>query len=321
MGAANPQHFANRDPPGFQSQLPALEAPPQANLEAMMSMLLKSQMQSDERIKQMNERLEQLSTHNKILKNQLANQASTSSTRVTGKLPASTENSREHVNAIVTRSSKILEEPPLPTKNSSNTIEEEIEKILDEEEVEPAVVKNNPQVHEEVEKPVRRDILAKKKKFGDHEMVAIAQEYRALTRSESRSILKHRDPGRFAIHVLLEVFTTSPIGILEDVQVYVDKYFVPCDFIVIDAPENPDTPIILGRPFLVTTGAIIDARKGSMIFDFGEEKVEFNVINEPKTTGVKDCSMIHSKPLDMTLEHAKWNSFFGYGFTLEDLPD
>ncbi|XP_019189424.1 PREDICTED: uncharacterized protein LOC109183817 [Ipomoea nil] len=115
--------------------------------------------------------------------------------------------------------------------------------------------------------------------------------------------------------------TTRPIGILEDVPVRVDKYFVPCDFILIDAPENPDTPIILGRPFLATTRALIDARKGTMIFDFGEENVEFNVINEPKSTGVEDCSMVNSKPLDMVLEHEMWKNFFGHGFTIDDLPD
>ncbi|XP_019171074.1 PREDICTED: uncharacterized protein LOC109166636 [Ipomoea nil] len=304
-----------------------------------------------------------------MLENQLANQASTSSTRVTGRLPASTENPREHINAIVTRSGKVLEEPPLPIKLSTpnKTVEEDIEKILEDVEVEPADVKNNPQVIDEGKKPVRRyelplpfpqkfqqkakesrrkkflelveslkvsiplldllsqvpsygkflkDILAKKRKFGDHEVVAMAQEYRALARSESRNILKHRDPGKFTIPCFIggrmiksslcdlgasvnvmplslckklnlgdpnpvqvtvqfaNQSTTRPIGILEEVPVRVDKYFVPCDFIVIDAPENPDTPIILGKPFLATIGALIDARKGTIIFDFGEKNVD-----------------------------------------------
>ncbi|XP_019189399.1 PREDICTED: uncharacterized protein LOC109183791 [Ipomoea nil] len=286
----------------------------------MMSMLLISQLQSEEGIKQVTGRLDQLSTHNTMLENQLANQASTSCTKVTGKLPACPENPREHVNAIVTRSGNVLGEPSLPIKTSTSnkSVDVEIEEKLEEEEVEPAVLTPKSQSHDEVEKLVRMyeppllpfpqkfqkqvkekvpshgkflmDILAKKKKFGDHEMVAMAQEYRALARSENRSILKHRDLGRFTIPCFIgghmikrslcdlgasvnvmplslckklnlgepkpiqltltfaDQSTTSPIGILEDVPVWVDTYCVPCDFIVIDASKNPDVPIILGRP-------------------------------------------------------------------------
>ncbi|XP_019158518.1 PREDICTED: uncharacterized protein LOC109155287 [Ipomoea nil] len=213
MGAVNPQHFVNRGPLGFQStqvqsQLPTLEAPPQSNLEAIVEKILKSQLQSEE------------------------------STRVTGKLPASTENPREHVNAIVTRSDKVLEEPSPPIKASipNRTVEEEIQRILENVEVEPTIVKSNPQVIDEGKKPVRRyenplpfplqtqkqsrwkkfleiveslkasvplldllsqvpsygkflkDILAKRRKYGELEMIAMAQEYRVLTPRVGRRV-------------------------------------------------------------------------------------------------------------------------------------
>jgi len=83
--------------------------------------------------------------------------------------------------------------------------------------------------------------------------------------------------------------TKNPIRILEYVPFRVDKYFVPCDFVVMDIREDPYTPIILGRPFLATAGAIIDARKGSMIFDFGEEKVAFNVLEDPNSCVIGRC--------------------------------
>ncbi|XP_031106083.1 uncharacterized protein LOC116010707 [Ipomoea triloba] len=86
--------------------------------------------------------------------------------------------------------------------------------------------------------------------------------------------------------------TKSPIGILEDVPVRVDKYFVPCDFIVMDIREDPCIPIIMGRPFLATTGAMIDVRKGSIIFNFGEEKVAVNVFDEPKSPCVEKCFVV-----------------------------
>lgn len=49
-----------------------------------------------------------------------------------------------------------------------------------------------------------------------------------------------------------------PRGIMEDVLVKVDKYIFPTDFVVFDANENVDVPLILGRPFMHTSKAIID---------------------------------------------------------------
>ncbi|XP_042437042.1 uncharacterized protein LOC122023006 [Zingiber officinale] len=49
-----------------------------------------------------------------------------------------------------------------------------------------------------------------------------------------------------------------PMGIMEDVLVEVSGCIVPTDFIILDMEEDPKIPIILGRPFLATAGAIID---------------------------------------------------------------
>jgi hypothetical protein len=38
--------------------------------------------------------------------------------------------------------------------------------------------------------------------------------------------------------------------------------FMPLDFIVMDMEGKSHSTIILGRPFLRTTGAIIDAKEG-----------------------------------------------------------
>nr|GMC49394.1 uncharacterized protein LOC109152581 [Ipomoea batatas]GMD10432.1 uncharacterized protein LOC109152581 [Ipomoea batatas]GMD10440.1 uncharacterized protein LOC109152581 [Ipomoea batatas] len=206
MGAANPQNYGNRNPPpGFQGQqnfrggptqqfrptqgfehqvptiqpsppLPTLEAPPPLNWEAMMEMMVKSQLQSNEIFRQVTERLDQLSAHNKMLENQIANQASTSSTKVTGKLPACPENPREHVNAIVTRSGKKLEEPPLLVVKPwpSKIIDVEIEEKLENEDVNPPVLNASPQSHkkDEKEKPERKaDVMGRKTHGEDVEKV------------------------------------------------------------------------------------------------------------------------------------------------------
>ena len=48
--------------------------------------------------------------------------------------------------------------------------------------------------------------------------------------------------------------------------------YVPVDFIVLDIDCNPSCPIILGRPFLRTIGAIIDMKEGNIRFQFPLKK-------------------------------------------------
>ena len=43
---------------------------------------------------------------------------------------------------------------------------------------------------------------------------------------------------------------------------------MPVDFIALDIDCNPSCPIILGRPFLRTIGAIIDMKEGNIRFQF-----------------------------------------------------
>ncbi|RVW67284.1 hypothetical protein CK203_065059 [Vitis vinifera] len=55
-----------------------------------------------------------------------------------------------------------------------------------------------------------------------------------------------------------------PRGMIEDVLVQVDKFYYPVDFVVLDtdpiAKGTNFIPIILGRPFLATSNAIINCR-------------------------------------------------------------
>jgi hypothetical protein len=47
---------------------------------------------------------------------------------------------------------------------------------------------------------------------------------------------------------------------------------VPIDFIIMDMGNKTTSPIILGRPFLHTTGAIIDSKEGNVKFQFPHKK-------------------------------------------------
>ena len=65
-----------------------------------------------------------------------------------------------------------------------------------------------------------------------------------------------------------------PEGIVKDVMVRIHDQFAPADFMVLDmGEEEDDMPIILGRPFLNTTNAIIYIGSRQVHFQFPEEKV------------------------------------------------
>ena len=74
-----------------------------------------------------------------------------------------------------------------------------------------------------------------------------------------------------------------PKGIVEDVLVKVDKFYYPMDFIVLDTEPiaiGPNhVPIILGRPFLATSNAIINCRNGVMQLTFGNMTLELNIFH------------------------------------------
>ena len=53
-----------------------------------------------------------------------------------------------------------------------------------------------------------------------------------------------------------------------DVIIVENRNYVPIDFIVLDIDCNPSCPIILGRPFLRTVGAIIHMKEGNIRFQF-----------------------------------------------------
>ena len=68
---------------------------------------------------------------------------------------------------------------------------------------------------------------------------------------------------------------------IEDVLVQVDKFYYPVDFVVLDtdpvAKRTNYVPIILGRPFLATSNAIINCRNGVMQLTFGNMTLDLNI--------------------------------------------
>ncbi|KAL6342793.1 hypothetical protein AAG906_016628 [Vitis piasezkii] len=72
-----------------------------------------------------------------------------------------------------------------------------------------------------------------------------------------------------------------PRGIIEDVLVQVDNFYYPVDFVVLDTDpivkEANYVPIILGRPFLATSNAIINCRNELMQLTFDNMTLELNI--------------------------------------------
>ena len=70
---------------------------------------------------------------------------------------------------------------------------------------------------------------------------------------------------------------------IEDVLVQVDKFYYPVDFVVLDTDPvvkwTNYVPIILGRPFLATSNAIINCRNGVMQLRFGNMTLELNIFH------------------------------------------
>ncbi|GKA50904.1 DNA-directed DNA polymerase [Tanacetum coccineum] len=93
---------------------------------------------------------------------------------------------------------------------------------------------------------------------------------------------KENDPGgalkptRICIE-LANKTTQFPKGIAENVVVKIDKFVFPIYFVILDMEEDHKIPIILGRPFLATTHAMIDVFNKKISFKVRDEIITFDL--------------------------------------------
>ena len=107
-----------------------------------------------------------------------------------------------------------------------------------------------------------------------------------------------------------------PRGVVEDVLVQVDKFYFPVDFIILDmhpvSNANSQISMILGRPFLATSNALINCRSGVLKLSFGNMTLELNIFNTCKKTrdeeDVYEVNLIETIVQDQTLETCLVNS-------------
>ena len=80
-----------------------------------------------------------------------------------------------------------------------------------------------------------------------------------------------------------------PYGIIEDVLMKVGKFFFPVDFVILEMEEDVEIPLILGRPFLKTSGALIDHKEDKLSLRIEDEKVEFNMFKATESPSLSEC--------------------------------
>jgi len=163
-----------------------------------------------------------------------------------------------------------------------------------------------------------KEIFSKKKTIEHNETIALTRESSAIIKKPPPKL---RDPGSFAIpcvigsetvekalcdlgasvsllplslfkrigigelkpsEMILKLADRSTIqidGFVEDIPIKIGGIYIPADFVVVDIS---DVPIIPGRPFLATAGAIVDVKNGRIVFQVSDEMVGFKLENVMK---------------------------------------
>nr|XP_009598730.1 uncharacterized protein LOC104094489 [Nicotiana tomentosiformis] len=260
---------------------------------------------------------QQLQTEFNNLERQVGQVASTQNARPNGALPSDTEkNPVEKVQAINLRSGKALKEMP-PKKFVSKEV---FERLVPQQEYLRDIVANKRRLTEfettalteECSARVQSKLPPKLKDpgcftiplaIGKHEVGRALCDLGASTNLMPLSVFKQLDLGApMPTTITLQLADRSLVvleGIIEDVLVRVGKFILPANFIIPDYMADEEVPIILGRPFLSTGGALIDVREGKLNMRVHDEEITFNVykaLNLPKHyEDLCMISMIESK--------------------------
>ncbi|XP_023767334.1 uncharacterized protein LOC111915926 [Lactuca sativa] len=70
---------------------------------------------------------------------------------------------------------------------------------------------------------------------------------------------------------------THSRGIVEDILVKIGKFVFPVDFMIMDIKEDVNVQIILARPLLNTTRALVDVRESKLTLRVGDDEETFGI--------------------------------------------
>ncbi|XP_022566454.2 uncharacterized protein LOC111210391 [Brassica napus] len=108
----------------------------------------------------------------------------------------------------------------------------------------------------------------------------------AIRRSSSVNLMPHSvaislgynkfKPTKITL-VLADRSVRLPAGVLDDVPIRINNCHVPTYFVVLKYRNEPKYPLILGRPFLATVGAIIEVKEGRTSLNMGNIPMTFDM--------------------------------------------
>ncbi|KAL2541769.1 Clathrin heavy chain 1 [Abeliophyllum distichum] len=216
------------------------------------------------------------------------------------------EKSKEEVSKESAESSKVREPipvktyvPPIPFSQrlQKNELDKQFEKFLDEMLSKKKKPDENKTVAltEECSAILLNKLPPKLKDLGSFKLPCTIGEFYnfnalcdlgASVNLIPLSVYKRLGLGKVkATSVSLQLTDRSikyPRGVVEDVLIKVDKFFFPVDFIILDIEDDRNMPVILGRPFLETSRALIDVEKGELILRVQDERTVFSMYTIPE---------------------------------------
>ncbi|KAL0433398.1 UNVERIFIED_CONTAM: hypothetical protein Slati_2674100 [Sesamum latifolium] len=228
---------------------------PKSNLEDMFSKFITA---TDTRFQNQDARLQSQEASIRNIEVQIRQLVSIVSGRKEGQLPSDTKkNSREQVNAIFVRNERAIgdERPKEQVEEAQAQKEEE-----SQEKTKGSPLKLNLDMSSSAK--FLKEVLSTKRKWEGCETVKLNEECSAILQNKLPPKLKN--PGSFSI--------PCTIG-----NVDFDK--VLCD---LDMEEDKNMPLILGKPFLATSRALIDVQKYQLTLRVNDEHVVFNMFRPMK---------------------------------------
>ncbi|GKA81122.1 hypothetical protein Tco_0787814 [Tanacetum coccineum] len=161
-----------------------------------------------------------------------------------------------------------------------------------------------------------KDLLARKGKTEETSKITLNERSSAVLLNKIP--FKEKDPGSFTIPCVIGKMGIDKaladlganislmpysMGIAENVIVKIDKFIFPVDFVVLDMKEDHKILIILGRPFLATTHAMIDVFNKKISFKVGNETIMFDIEKSMKFSTPEDDECLSIDMVDKVVSN------------------
>ncbi|XP_022865092.1 uncharacterized protein LOC111384973 [Olea europaea var. sylvestris] len=118
-----------------------------------------------------------------------------------------------------------------------------------------------------------KEMLTKKRKMPEHEIITLFKECNA--------IIQYRIPSKL-----------KDLGV-EDMLIKTGEFIFPADFMILDIEEASQIPIILGRPFLSTSWALLDFDTNEIVLRVEDKQQSFTMENPIKQPSYfEDCQRV-----------------------------